>query len=35
MIFINITVKNLDIEQLKIDKNIYELGLDIIDKYIN
>ena len=35
MIYINITVKNLDIEQLKIDKNIYEIGLDIIDMYIN
>ena len=35
MIYINITIKNLDVDQLKIDKNIYEIGLDIIDMYIN
>ena len=35
MIYINISVKNLDVDQLKIDKNIYEIGLDIIDMYIN
>ena len=35
MIFINVTVKNLDVEQLKLDKNIYDIGLDIIDMYIN
>ena len=35
MIFINVTVKNLDVDQLKLDKNIYDIGLDIIDMYIN
>ena len=35
MIYINISVKNLDLDQLNIDKNIYEIGLDIIDMYIN
>ena len=35
MIFINLSVKNLDAEQLKLSKNIYDIGLDLIDMYIN
>ena len=35
MIFINISVNNLDINQLELHKNIYEIGLDIIDMYLN
>ena len=35
MIFINISVENLDINQLELHKNIYEIGLDIIDMYLN
>ena len=35
MIFINSSVNNLDFNQLELHKNIYEIGLDIIDMYLN